>query len=210
MVWLKKHTLILDWAQKRLSERQFFILSSILIGLTAGLGAIVLKTLVHKIHEILTKDYNLPFQYYLYLIFPLLGLLLSVFYIKRFHKGEMEKGTAFVLYSIDRKSSLLAPFHMFGHIITSAITIGFGGSSGLEAPIATTGSAIGSNYARTYHLNYNVPRKFRRGMPAAAIDERRSRAGAGRAGALHFGTRLRRLQPQPRSLRRLLVGAADL
>jgi CIC family chloride channel protein len=154
LVWLKKHTLILDWAQKRLSERQFFILSSILIGLTAGLGAIVLKTLVHKIHEILTKDYNLPFQYYLYLIFPLLGLLLSVFYIKRFHKGEMEKGTAFVLYSIDRKSSLLAPFHMFGHIITSAITIGFGGSSGLEAPIATTGSAIGSNYARTYHLNY--------------------------------------------------------
>jgi CIC family chloride channel protein len=154
MVWLRKHTLLLSWSQKRLSERQFFILSCILVGLTAGLAAIVLKTLVHAIFSILTKDYDLPFQYYFYLIFPLLGLVLSVFYTQRFLKKNMEKGTAFVVYSIDRKSSLLAPFHMTAHIITSAITIGFGGSSGLEAPIATTGSAIGSNYARTYHLTY--------------------------------------------------------
>jgi len=154
MSWIKSHTLLLSWTQKRLSERQFLILSSILIGLTAGLGAIVLKTLVHIIHQILTTDYNLPFQYYVYLIFPLLGLVLSVFYVQQFHKGQLDKSTAFVLYSINKKSSLLAPFHMVAHIFTSAITIGFGGSSGLEAPIATTGAAIGSNYARTYQLNY--------------------------------------------------------
>lgn len=152
--WLRVHTFFLEWTQKRLSERQFFILSSALVGLTAGFAAIVLKTIVHFIHDALTTDYHLPYQYYFYIFFPLLGILLSVFYVQRFHKGELEKSTSFVLYSISRKSSLLAPFHMVAHVITSALTIGFGGSSGLEAPIATTGSAIGSNYARTYHLNY--------------------------------------------------------
>jgi CIC family chloride channel protein len=152
--WLRVHTFFLEWTQKRLSERQFFILSSALVGLTAGFAAIALKTIVHFIHDAITNDYHIPYQYYFYLFFPLLGILLSVFYTQRFHKGELEKGTSFVLYSISRKSSLLAPFHMVAHVITSALTIGFGGSSGLEAPIATTGSAIGSNYARTYHLNY--------------------------------------------------------
>lgn len=152
--WIGKHALVLNWLQQRLSERQFFILSSMLVGLTAGLAAVLLKTLVHFIYKIVTTAYSLPFQFSIYIFLPFIGLLLSVFYVQRFHKNTFDKGTVFVLYSITRKSSLLAPFHMIAHIITSAITIGFGGSSGLEAPIATTGSAIGSNYARTYHLNY--------------------------------------------------------
>lgn len=152
--WLRVQTYFLGWTQKRLSERQFLILLSALVGLAAGIAAIILKTTVHYIHDVITSDYNLPFQYYLYVIFPLLGILLSVIYIQRFHQGTLEKSTAFVLYSISKKSSLLAPVHMVAHVITSALTIGFGGSSGLEAPIATTGSAIGSNFARTFHLDY--------------------------------------------------------
>lgn len=152
--WIGKHTVFLNWIQQRLSERQFFILSSILVGFTAGIAAVILKTLVHLIYASVTQDFSLPFQFSIYIFLPFFGLLLSVFYVQKFHKGAFDKGTFFVLYSITRKSSLMAPFHMFAHVITSAITIGFGGSSGLEAPIATTGSAIGSNYARTYHLNY--------------------------------------------------------
>lgn len=153
-VWVQWHTFFLNWTQKRLNERQFLILSSAMIGLTAGLAAVVLKTFVHYIHDALTDKNTFFSQYYLYPFFPLIGLLLVVTYVKRFHKGFLEKGTSFVLYSISRKSSLLSPVHMFAHVITSGITIGFGGSSGLEAPIAATGSAIGSNFARTYHLNY--------------------------------------------------------
>lgn len=152
--WAQKHSLLLSWIQQKLSERQFFILSSVLVGLTAGLAAVLLKSLVHLIYELVTHDYQLPFQFWLYLFLPFIGLLITVLYAQRFHKGTFDKGTSFILYAITRKSSLMAPFHMVAHLITSAITIGFGGSSGLEAPIATTGSAIGSNYARTYHLNY--------------------------------------------------------
>lgn len=153
-LWIRSHTILLNLLKQRISERQFFIVSSILVGLTAGLAAIALKTFVHFIHKGLTQDLHLPYQYYIYAAFPLVGLLLSVLYVKLVHKGELDKSTSFILYSISRKSSLLAPFHMISHIVTSGITIGFGGSSGLEAPIATTGAAIGSNYARTYHLNY--------------------------------------------------------
>lgn len=153
-VWVRWHTFFLNWTQKRLNERQFLILSSAMIGLTAGMAAVILKTFVHYIGEALTDNRTFISQYYLYPFFPLVGLLLVVTYVKRFHQGKLEKGTAFVLYSISRKSSLLAPVHMFAHVISSGITIGFGGSSGLEAPIAVTGAGIGSNFSRTYHLNY--------------------------------------------------------
>lgn len=153
-VWIRWHSFFLQWTQKRLSERQFLILSSALVGATAGMAAVVLKTFVHYIHDLLTDTTAFTSEYYLYPFFPLVGLLLVVLYVKRFHNGTLEKSTVFVLYAISRKSSLLAPFHMVAHVITSGITIGFGGSSGLEAPIATTGAAIGSNYSQTYHLNY--------------------------------------------------------
>lgn len=152
--WINRHTIFLDWIQHKLSERQFLILASILVGLTAGLAAVLLKTLVHFIYHEVTQDFSLPFQLSLYLFLPFIGLFLTVLYVQKFHKDTFDKGTVFVLYSITRKSSFMAPFHMIAHIITSAITIGFGGSSGLEAPIATTGSAIGSNFARTYRLNF--------------------------------------------------------
>lgn len=153
-VWVRWHTFFLNWTQKRLNERQFLILSSAMIGLTAGLAAVILKTFVHYIHHALTDTSTFISQYYLYPFFPLIGLLLVVFYVRRFHKGTLERGTSFILYSISRKSSLLAPFHMVAHVITSGITIGFGGSSGLEASIAVTGAAIGSNFSRTYNLIY--------------------------------------------------------
>jgi len=150
--FLMKHTIPLLWIKKRLTERQLLILSSMMIGLTAGMSAIILKMIVHFIHDALLN--NSFSNFYLHLTFPLIGLLLTVFYVQRFHKGTLESGTAYLTYSISRQSSLLAPLHMFAHVITSAITIGFGGSSGLEASIATTGAAIGSNYSRTYHLTY--------------------------------------------------------
>lgn len=152
--WVKRHTFLLDWVQQRLSEKQFFILASILIGFTAGLAAVILKSLVHFVYHSVTQDFPLPFQFSIYIFLPFIGLLITVLYIERLHKNTFEKGTVSILYAITRRSSLLAPFHMIAHVVTSAITIGFGGSSGLEAPIATTGAAIGSNFARTYRLNY--------------------------------------------------------
>ncbi len=138
----------------RFTGKQFLIFISILVGFTAGFAAVILKFLVYYIHHLLTQDYDLPFQYILLLLFPAIGLIITAAFIKFFLKKKFSKGSPYILHSIAKKSSLIEKASMYTHIITSAITVGFGGSAGLESPIAVTGAAIGSNYGRLNILNY--------------------------------------------------------
>lgn len=144
----------INWLHGKLDKKQFLIFSSMLVGLSAGIAAVVLKMAVHFIQELITHDYGIPHQYIFYLVFPLIGILLAVFFVQKFLGGKLGRGNANILYSIAKKGSRLPPDQMYSHIITSALTVGMGGSAGLESPIVTTGSAIGSNYARTYQLTY--------------------------------------------------------
>lgn len=134
--------------KNHLSHRQFLILSSILVGLTAGTAAVLLKTVTHYIQSFLTNDFHFRYQNYLYLIFPLIGITFSVAFVKYALKGKFGKGAGHILFHISRKSSLIEKATMYSHMITSALTVGFGGSAGLEAPILVTGAAIGSNFGR--------------------------------------------------------------
>jgi CIC family chloride channel protein len=139
----------------KLNEKQFLIFSSIVVGISAGIAAVILKFFVHIIRQYVLEDYLLHFNFkYLYLLFPLLGIGITIFIIKRFFKGNIGGGNVNILHSIAKKGSFL-PFHqMYSHIITSGITVGFGGSAGLESPIVSTGAAIGSNFSRINKLNY--------------------------------------------------------
>jgi CIC family chloride channel protein len=145
---------LIQWLQFKLGSKQFLIFSCILVGLSAGLAAVLLKVFVYYIHIAITHDYHIPYQYFLYLLFPSIGILLSVWFVQRYLKGKLGRGTANILHAIVKKSAFLPKDQMYSHVITSAITVGFGGSAGLESPIVVTGSAIGSNYARTYHIAY--------------------------------------------------------
>jgi CIC family chloride channel protein len=143
----------IDWLHNKLDKKQFLILSSIFVGLTAGLAAVALKWTVHKLQLLITQDHGTAYHYF-GLLLPMIGILLTVFFVTKFLKGKLGRGNSNILYSIAKKSSHLPKDQMFSHIITSAFTVGFGGSAGLESPMVTTGSAIGSNYAKTYHLTY--------------------------------------------------------
>lgn len=143
-----------NYFHEKLTARQFFILSSVLVGLSAGLAAVVLKFFVHYIStrvEYYASNYQ---EFFLFTLFPLIGITLTVLYIRYALKGSLKKGAAEIVYSIAKHSSILPKSEMYGHIITSALTVGFGGSTGLESPIVSTGAAIGSNYAKTYRLSY--------------------------------------------------------
>jgi len=140
------------WIQHRLSPKQFVIFSAILIGLTAGLAAVLLKTFVHfLIKGIESLSYDSQFYT---AMFPIIGISLCVLFIHYFNRGRLGKGLANILYAIAKKSSLLPRDQTYSHIVSSALTIGFGGSGGLESPIVTTGAAIGSNFGITYKLSY--------------------------------------------------------
>src|SRR5690606_11042983 len=148
------HKIILFWLHKTLSRSQFMILSGILVGCTAGFAAVSLKILVHYIHNAITQKFVFEQQLVFYFIFPLLGIVLTTLVVIIFFKGQDRKGILAILYEIAQNSSLVSHVKMYSQIIQSAITVGLGGSAGLESPIAVTGSAIGSNFGRTYHLNY--------------------------------------------------------
>ncbi|MGE5681788.1 MAG: chloride channel protein [Bacillota bacterium] len=148
------YNLLLLILKKNLSHRQFLILSSILVGLTAGLAAVALKTTVHHIQAFLTNDFHFRYKDYLYLIFPLIGITLTVTFVKYVLKGKFGKGAGHILLYISKKLSLIEKSTMYSHMVTSALTVGFGGSAGLEAPIVVTGAAIGSNYGRVNTSDY--------------------------------------------------------
>lgn len=151
---LKSHETFISWLGSKFAPRQILVLSSILVGLTAGLAAVILKMAVYYIHLAITFDYQIKYQYFLYLFFPCIGILLTVWFVQKYLDGKLGRGTANVLHAIAKKSSFLPKDQMYSHIVTSALTVGFGGSAGLESPIAVTGSAIGSNFAKTFQINY--------------------------------------------------------
>ncbi|HKC67320.1 MAG TPA: chloride channel protein, partial [Bacteroidia bacterium] len=131
------------------------IFASILVGISAGIAAVILKTFVHLIRQYVVEDNLLLFTFkYLYLLLPLIGIGITILIVNRFFKGDIGGGNVNILHAIAKKGSFL-PFHqIYSHIITSGITVGFGGSAGLESPIVSTGAAIGSNFSRVNKLNF--------------------------------------------------------
>ncbi len=143
------------WRVQKISNRNFLVILAVLVGIVGGLAASALKALTHSIARTLQDDVVWEYKYILYLLFPLIGILLSVMYVRRFiRKDKFEHGLTPVIYAVSRKSSKIPVHNIYSQIITSALTVGFGGSAGLEAPIVFSGSAIGSNIARFFGLNY--------------------------------------------------------
>jgi chloride channel protein, CIC family len=139
----------------RLSARQFEVVVAIVVGLSAGLLAVVLKSLVHLIQKLLSINHAVSHEGSPYMIFyPLIGILLTVYFVRKVLKGDLGRGVSNVLYEIAQKSALVKRHKLYSHIVTSALTVGFGGSAGLEAPIVITGSAVGSNIATNFRLGY--------------------------------------------------------
>lgn len=150
----RSYELILHWLNNRLNRNQFLVLSGILVGCTAGLAGVILKTLVHNIHYFITNKVHFEYQILFYIVFPFLGIVLTTLIVLTLFKGQDRKGIGAILYEIAQNSSIVASVKMYSQVIQSAVTVGLGGSAGLESPIAVTGAAIGSNFAQTYRLNY--------------------------------------------------------
>lgn len=150
------HRKFMLWRYKRLSDRQFLILVSILVGFTSGMAAVILKNMVHWIQELLKADFVLSYENVLYLIYPGIGIFLTVLLIKYGLKRRVGHGIPSTLFAISKRSSRIPKSSTFASLITSMLTVGFGGSVGLEGPTVGASSAIGSNYARLGRMNYKT------------------------------------------------------
>jgi len=151
---VKSYEIVMFWLKSMLTRSQFLILSGIMVGCTAGLAGVILKSLVHYIHYVITYKVHFEDQILFYLIFPFAGIVITTIVVKLFFNGLDKKGIPVILHEIAQNSSNVSSVKMYSQIVQSAITVGLGGSAGLESPIAVTGAAIGSNFAQTYKLDY--------------------------------------------------------
>lgn len=144
---------ILIWRYKYISERQFIYILSILVGFLAGLGTAVLKNLTFFFESVLEGKFIRDFHYSLYFIFPIIGLIL-VHYIKmKIIKKDIGHGISTTLHAVSKRQGIIESYKMYASLITAPITVGFGGSAGLQGPAVSTGAALGSSVAQFFHMN---------------------------------------------------------
>ncbi len=137
-----------------ISDRQFLYISCVLVGISSALAVILLKSFAHWVFKFATyldTIYKLPFSNS---ILPVIGILLTVFVVKKFLDGSIEKGTSQIMIAVAKRSGYMPRKQMYAQIITSSLTVGLGGSAGLESPITITGAAFGSNFAQNFRFNY--------------------------------------------------------
>lgn len=145
---------LLKLLQNILNAKQFLYLSCILVSISSASAVIVLKVFAHKVLELSSKIDTLLRFPYAYSIFPIIGILLTIFVVQKFLGGSIQKGTSQIMIAVAHKSGIMPRKQMYSQIITSSLTVGMGGSAGLESPITITGAAFGSNYGQYYNFNY--------------------------------------------------------
>ena len=152
--YFRRFESIIAMLQSILTQKQFIFMSSVLVGISCAFAVIVLKTFAHSVFSFATYINGILKLSFINSILPIIGILLTVFVVKRVLGGTIEKGTSQILYTVAKKASIIPKKQMYAQIITSSLTVGLGGSAGLESPIVVTGAAFGSNYAQNYKLPY--------------------------------------------------------
>ncbi|MDE6576841.1 MAG: chloride channel protein, partial [Muribaculaceae bacterium] len=147
--WLK----VVSWREKHIKERNFLIILALLVGVICGFAAQLLKYLIHLISDFLTSHLSATTANYLYLVYPMVGIILVTLFINYVVKDNISHGVTKVLYAISRNKSRLKKRNMYASLIASSVTIGFGGSVGAEGPIVYTGAAIGANVGQAFRLS---------------------------------------------------------
>ena len=151
--WLSRSLIL---RRKYISQRNFVMIISVVVGIFSGLAAVILKNTIHYIHLLLTGNFELSGWNYLYLIYPMVGTLITLIFVRYFIKDNIGHGVEKILHSISKNESFLKPHNTYSSIVGSSFTIGFGGSVGAEAPIVLTGASIGSVIGHFFQLNYKT------------------------------------------------------
>lgn len=142
------------WRLKSMSERSFITVLSIVVGLLAGMGAVVIKNAVRLTHKLSNSLVSSEMHNYVYFALPLVGILLTVLVVRYFIRNEVRHGIPNVLHSISKRKGRINSHNLYSSVIASSLTVGFGGSVGLEGPTVATGTAWGSWLAKYFRLNY--------------------------------------------------------
>lgn len=146
---------VTEWIKGDHTQKQVLLMISFAVGIVCGCVSFVLKFIIEHIQELLTSDFIPEQANWLYLIYPSIGIAISALFVKYIVRGDISHGVTKILFSMARGRSRIKSHNRWSSIIASAITIGFGGSVGAEAPIVLTGAAWGSDFGKRFHLPPN-------------------------------------------------------
>lgn len=144
------------WRENNIKEKQFILILSFMVGVFTAFAALILKFFIHTVKDFLTDNFNITGANYLYLVYPVIGIFLCSLFVRYIVKDDISHGVTKILYAISRRQGRIKRHNMWSSTIGSAITIGFGGSVGAEAPIVLTGSAIGSNLGSLFKMEHRT------------------------------------------------------
>ena len=142
-----------EWRVEHVSDKMFLLVLAFFVGLFAAVAAFVLHGMINQIVALLTGQFTATSYNWLYLVYPVIGIYLTSLFVRHIVKDNISHGITRILYAISSNKSRLKAHNTWSSVIASAITIGFGGSVGAEAPIVLTGSAIGSNLGQLFKLD---------------------------------------------------------
>lgn len=153
--WFAK---LLIWREKHISEYNFVMILALVVGVCAGLAAMVLKWLIHNIGSLLLYNIGNGTMHinWAFILYPSIGVIIVAIYVKYFVKDNISHGVTRVLYAISQKKSRIKLHNVYTSVVASSVTIGFGGSVGAEGPIVSTGAAIGSNFGSMFRLSPRI------------------------------------------------------
>lgn len=140
------------WREDHIKEKHFVLIISFLVGICTAVAALLLKQMIHFIQHLLTGNFVEDDVNYLFLLYPVVGILVTGLFVKYIVRDDISHGVTKILYAISQRKSRIKPHNMWSSIVASSVTIGFGGSVGAEAPIVLTGAAIGSNLGRLFRM----------------------------------------------------------
>lgn len=144
------------WREHHIKENTFLLILALIVGVICGFAAQLLKYLIHLIAGLLTAHTSITSANWVYLVYPVVGILIVTLFLKYVVKENISHGVTKVLYAISRRKSRLKKRNMYASLVASSITIGFGGSVGAEGPIVFTGAAIGSNIGQAFRLSPKI------------------------------------------------------
>lgn len=147
---------MLKWREKNITEKNFILILSLMVGILTAFAGLILKWLIHTIQTFLTNNFDITSANYLYLVYPVIGIFLSGLFVRYIVKDDISHGVTKILYAISRRQSRIKRHNTWSSLVASGITIGFGGSVGAEAPIVLTGSAIGSNLGSLFKMEHKT------------------------------------------------------
>ena len=147
---------MIQWRENHINEKTFLLILAFVIGILSGFAALLLKFLIHSIASLLSSHITIAGANYLYLVYPILGILIVGLYVRFVVKDNISHGVTRVLYSISQNKSRLKFHNTYTSVVASSITIGFGGSVGAEGPIVNTGAAIGSNLGSMFRMSPQI------------------------------------------------------